>query len=413
MHINNKMVTIDLVLENCKIVSVGKILEASISINEGKIFKIAKSASTPKAEEKIDCKGKIVLPGVIDPHVHFRDPGKTWKEDFYTGSLSAIFGGVTTVLDMPNNKPDIDSKKTLDLKRNEIRKKALVDYGLYAEITNENFENLNEIDAIAFKAFIDEGKISYENLQGALKLLNGKIISAHPEDFEILKRKKERPLEAELMAVEKICAMAFGKNKIHFVHCTSAKTLDLIKGTATIEANIPYLFLDRAAVEKFGAFAMVKPPLRPKEEQESLWKNLGRINCISTDHAPHTIEEKESENPPTGVPGVETFLPLMANAAIEGRLSWEELTRLTSKGAAEIFNLKNKGAIETGKDADIVILDRKGEQIIKAENLHSKCGWTPFENWKLKGKIEKVFLRGALMVDMGELIGKPGFGAEI
>ncbi len=407
------MANIDLVLENCKIVSAEGILEANIAVESGKISGIHKIGKTPNAEEKINCAGKIVLPGVIDPHVHFRDPGKTQKEDFYTGSLSAIFGGVTSVIDMPNNKPDIDSQANLELKRKEIRKKALVDYGLYVELNNRNFERAGEIKTDIFKVYIDEGMLSYENLQSALKKLQNKIISIHPEDFSILQKKKERPIEAEFAAIEKICAMDFGKNEVHFVHCTSAKTIELIKDRASFEVNIPYLFLSNENVKKKGAFAMAKPPLRTRAEIESLWKNLGKIKCLSTDHAPHTIREKESENPPTGVPGVETFLPLMVNAANENRLSWEELARLTSKGAAEIFGLKNKGEIKSGKDADLVILDRKKEWTIKAENLHSKCGWTPFENWKITGKVENVYLRGTPIIDSGELVGKAGFGAEL
>src|SRR3989338_2089812 len=161
------MTTVDLILKNCKIVTSEKIIEANIAVDEGKISEIKKVAGTPKADETIDVKGKIVLPGAIDPHVHFRDPGKTHKEDFYTVSLSAAFGGVTTVLDMPNKNPDIDSNKNLELKRKEIKKKAVVDYGLYAEVHNGNAGKIGKVNAIAYKAYLDE-KINYENLQISL-----------------------------------------------------------------------------------------------------------------------------------------------------------------------------------------------------------------------------------------------------
>lgn len=408
------MATADLVLERCKIVTTEGILEGNIVVEAGKISGIHRAGKTPKAEEIFDCEGKIVLPGAIDPHVHFRDPGKTQKEDFYTGTLSAAFGGVTTVLDMPNNNPDIDSNSALKLKRSEIGKKACVDYGLYAEIHKGNVAKINEVEAIAYKAYLDE-KLNYENLQTALKKLRRKIISVHPEDSNIIKRKPERPLEAELEAIKKIIALDFNGNKIHFAHCTTKKSLDLIKScpNSTVEVNIPHLFFDISYKEQLWNFIKMKPPVRTREEREELWGNLNKVDFLSTDHAPHTLEEKESDNPPNGIPSVEVFLPLLIDAAYRNRLSWTELARLASGGAAKVFGLKNKGGIEKGKDADLVVVGKDDWHMIKSEELHSKCGWSPYNNWEVKGSIEKVFLRGELIIDEKEFIGKKGFGKEI
>ncbi len=408
------MATVDLVLKNCKIVTSEKIIEANIAVDEGKIFDIKKVAGTPKADETIDLKGKIVLPGAIDPHVHFRDPGKTKKEDFYTGTLGAAFGGVTTVLDMPNNNPDIDSNAALSLKRKEIKKKAVVDYGLYAEVHDKNAEKIGKVNALAYKAYLDE-KIGYENLQNALKKLKGKLISVHPEDPEILQRKPARPLEAELKAIEKITKLNFNGNRIHFAHCTSKQSVELIKKcpNSTFEVNIQHLFLDKTYEEQLGPFVKMKPPVRTKEIREELWTCIKEIQCLSTDHAPHTLDEKESDNPPNGIPGVEVFLQLLIDYAYRQKIEWTEVARLSSEGAAKIFGLKNKGAIEKGKDADLVVVGKDDWHIIKAEELHSKCGWSPYNNWEVRGNIEKVFLRRGLLVDEGELIGKKGFGKEL
>ena len=405
---------VDLVLKNCKIVTSKEIIEANIAVDNGKIFEIKKTAHTPKAEETIDLKGKIVLPGAIDPHVHFRDPGKTHKEDFYTGTLSAAFGGVTTVLDMPNNNPVIDSNAALELKRKEIKKKAVVDYGLYAEVHDKNVEKIDKVNAFAYKAYLDE-KISYENLQIALNKLKGKIIAVHPEDRKTVEKKEGRPLEAELKAIENIVKCNFNRNKIHFSHCTTKKSLDLIRNcqNSTVEVNIPHLFFDTNYKEELGYFIKMKPPVRTREEREELWKNLDRVDCLSTDHAPHTLEEKELENPPNGIPSIELFLPLLIDYAYRGKLEWIEIARLSSEGAAKTFGLENKGLIEKGKDADLVVVSKDEWKKVKAEELHSKCGWSPYNNWELRGKIEKVFLRGNLIVEIDEFVGKKGAGKEL
>ena len=407
------MATVDLVLERCKIVTAKEILEGNIVVEAGKITGFHKAAKTPKAEETFDCKGKIVLPGAIDPHVHFRDPGKTHKEDFYTGSLSAAFGGVTTVLDMPNNNPDIDSNKNLDLKRKEIAKKAVVDYGLYAEVHNGNAGKIDKVNAIAYKAYLDE-KINYENLQISLNKLKNKIISVHPEDSQIIKRKSERPLEAELEAIKKIRALKYNGNKIHFAHCTSKKSLDLIRNcpNATVEVNIPHLFFDISYAEQLGPFVKMKPPVREREVREELWNNLSRVDCLSTDHAPHTLKEKEDEGL-NGMPSVEVFLRLLIDYGYRKRLDWTEIARLSAGGAAKVFGLKNKGSIEIGNDADLVVVGKDDWNIIKSEELHSKCGWSPYNRWEVKGSVEKVYLRGELIVDGDAFIGKKGIGREL
>ena len=157
----------------------------------------------------------------------------------------------------------------------------------------------------------------------------------------------------------------------------------------------------------------MKPPVRTREEREELWNNLSRVDFLSTDHAPHTIEEKESENPPAGMPSVEVFLRLLIDSAYRNKIEWIEIARLASKGSADFFGLKNKGTIEKGKDADLVVVGKDAWHIIKSEELHSKCGWSPYNNWEVRGGIGKVFLRGVLLIDENDFVGKAGGGKEI
>lgn len=415
---------VDMLLENCKIIREEEIIEANVAVENGKIHGIVKDAGSPQADEKIDMRGKIVIPGCIDPHVHFRDPGYTHKEDFETGSLSAAFGGVTTVFDMPNTKPRTASEGALKEKREIAKKKSCVDYALHYEVTDDNCEGL--LDAFVYKGYLDYGKLSYEGLGKALHLLEDKIVCVHAEDYANIDESKYTELPGshsivrsnavEVEAIKKILDLCFGSNTVHFCHVSTGEGLGLILGSqkrVSCEVAPHHLFLDLHDYEKLGSFAKVNPSLKSPADREALWENLKRINYVASDHAPHTKVEKDRDirDAAAGFAGVETTLPLLLNAVSKGRLCWEDLVRLTSGGAAEQFGL-NKG-LDVGKDADLVVVDRKKEWRIKAENLHSKCGWTPYEGWDVKGSVEKVFLRGEPIIDMGEFLGKKGEGEEI
>ena len=409
--------TINLVLKNCKIVKADGILEGNIAVENGKIADI-KIAGLPEADEIIDCKGKIVLPGMVDAHVHFREPGLTYKEDFSTGSMSAAFGGVTTILDMPNNKPFIDTQKKFEYKSKLVKNKSYVDYGFHFGVSSENLEEIKKVNAFGYKVYLsDRERITYEDMQKALSMVNGKVFSVHPEDPDLAKG-INRPIEAETTAISKVLEMNFYGNSVNFVHSTCMEAVDLVRASSKSVTNmvdVPHLFLNSTHIEKIGAYAKMQPPLRSPQKVNELWENLDKIDSIGTDHAPHTIEEKEQEFEiaPPGIPGVETALPLLMNAAYHNRISWEQIVKLYATKPAEIYKIKGKGSIEIGNDADFVIVDRKREWTIKAEYLHSKCGWTPYENWTVRGFVEKVFLRGNPIVDQENLIGKKGLGREM
>jgi len=421
------MTTVDLLLQNCRTYNTTHMIDADIAISDGKIVEVARSKKFD-AGKKIDVDGRIVIPGVIDPHVHFRDPGHPHKGDFETESNSAIFGGVTTVFDMPNNEPRVDCEKSLEFKRKSIAGKSYVDYALVVEITEANSENLP--DAFAYKAYLDSNRCSYKGLEKALKTLQNKNVCVHAENFgsintKVYNRNKPethslvRNVTCESTGIKKVLKLDFGTNHVHFCHVSTGVGLGLITNNRhkniSCEATPHHLLLDIGTYNTWKSFAKVNPPLRSFDNREQLWAGLKYIDMLATDHAPHTKKEKEQPImiAAPGFPGVETLLPLMIHQVNEGVLTWQDLVRLTSHGAMEAFGLKSKGELVAGKDADIVVIDNSVKWNIAPENQHSKCGWTIYEGDEIHGAVDKVFLRGEMMVDGGELLGKKGQGTEI
>ncbi len=421
---------LDLCLSNCKIVPEN--IEYSIGINDGKIVSIKRN--TIKAEKTIDINGKIVLPGLIDAHVHMRDPGFTYKEDFKSGTAAAAAGGFTTVLDMPNTKPPTNTANAF---KNKIRigeNKSLVDFGLHAGADKpEQIKEIASLKPASFKIFMDLfDDDSLMNIFGELSDLpeiNGTktVVSLHAEDMEIVNRytnmmKSEenlnpiayvnaRPPLAEEIAISKAILMAKEFDlKIHVCHVSTKKSLNLIKrakidGTdITSEVTPHHLFLDSSYFEKFGNFTKTNPPLRNKVNKINLI-DLYKVDIIGTDHAPHTISEKEENiwNAPPGIPGLETALPLILTQINRGKISFEAMKKLLCETPAEIFNLKNKGFIKEGMDADFVVVDMKKENIINPDNFHSKAHYSPFKSQKVQGLPIMTILRGKVVMEECEI----------
>jgi len=421
------MTTVDLILENCRIYNTANMIDANIIINEGKIVEVSRNPQKFHASKKINVDGRIVIPGVIDPHVHFRDPGFTHKGDFETESKSALFGGVTTVFDMPNNEPRIDCERALEHKRKIIAGKSYTDYAFYVEVTDQNCESLP--DAFAYKAYLDSNRCSYKGLQKALKYLQNKIVCVHAENFKSINTKvynKNKPethslvrnVGCESTGIKKVLKLDLGTNHLHFCHVSTGVGMGLITNSdknISCEATPHHLLLDIGSYATWGPFAKVNPPLRSFENRQQMWACLHRIDMLASDHAPHLKKEKEQQITiaAPGFPGVETLLPLMIHQVNEGVLSWQDLVRLTSHGAMEKFGLKNKGEIAVGMDADIVVIDNSVNWEVSSDLLHSKCGWTPYEGEMLHGAVDKVFLRGELVVNGSEFLGRTGMGQEI
>ncbi len=415
-----------LTIKNGNVFLDGKLEKKNIVVEKGKITGIGSESKG----ETINAEGKIVLPGLIDIHVHLREPGFTHKEDFSTGTKAAAAGGVTTILDMPNTKPATTTIKLLQEKRELMKGKAAVNYGFYIGATADNIEDVKKASIVKMYLGSTTGNMLVSGKNAIKKVLNsGRIIVAHAENDEIIKEnearyKKEnnayvhakvRSNEVEFTAVKdaietaKECA---GLKRLHLTHMSAKESIQLIreakeKITLSCDVTPHHLFLTSEELKKQGNFAKMNPALRSKEDVEALWKALndGTVDCIATDHAPHTIEEKEADywEAPSGVPGLETTLPLMLDAVNKGRLTLQQLVKLTSENPARLFGLKNKGKLAVGYDADVVIVDMNKEEKVKNEELFTKCKWTPFNGWKLKGWPVTTIVNGEIVYADGEI----------
>ncbi len=438
---------IDLILNNAKAYINKEIVECSIAIDKGKIFKVGKEANMPKAESKVDLKGLLVLPGLIDAHTHLRDEGKAYKEDFYTGTAAAAAGGITTVLDMPNNNPITMSAETLKNRMKVAERKILVNVGFFSEFpkdTKEIDEIVNE-GAVAFKLFMAEqvGGLNIDDddaLQKAFEIVKklGTIVAVHAEDSTLLEKAKRKlrssgrnDIEAFLEAhSEKIeektvkhllnIAKRTGTH-LHFCHISTDKGLNAIVAEKkcgmqiTCEATPHHLLLTADDLKQLGTLALTMPPVRAKHHSEALWKGIsnGWIDILSSDHAPHTLEEKKAKNiwdVKVGIPGLETMLPLTLTVVKNRKLSIADLVRLLAEKPAEIFNLKGKGFIEIGCDADIVVVNLKRKFKIDSSKFHSKAKYSPFDGWNVEGKPVKTFVNGKLIMDEDEIVAEAESG---
>jgi len=422
---------IDLCLKNCKLVPENR--ECSIGIEDGKIVSITKIA--PKSEEEIDIKGKIVLPGLIDSHVHFRDPGFPEKETFRSGSEAAAAGGFTTVLDMPNTNPPTDTKKAFLEKLEIARKKSVVDFGLHAGVGDiKEISKIAELKPASFKIYMD--LIDDEHLLDIFTEIKGlpedHLISVHAEDKDTVKQCTDklkssgstypgiyanaRPPLAEDIAVLKATSLAKQLNsRIHICHVSTKKSLDIIKEgkdencRVTSEITPHHLFLDASHFKKCGNFAKTNPPLRDKKHALGI-NELEKIDVIGTDHAPHTIPEKEKVvwEAPSGIPNLETALPLLLTKVNENKMAFGDIKKLLCEKPAEIFNLKNKGKIAEGMDADFVVVDMKKEGIINPDEFKTKAKYSPFKGFKIKGMHVTTIVRGNVVANGGEVFENSG-----
>jgi len=367
-----------LAIKNGQIFINNGLIKKNILVENSKIKKITNS--NIKAEKTIDASGKIVLPGIIDSHVHMRDPGQEYKENFFSGSCAAAAGGVTTFLDMPNNKLPIVVSLDLEKKR-QAAKKSIVNYGFYFGTDGKNINEFKKISNVAaLKVYMD-------------KTTGNLIINDESILDKIFRNFKRIAVHAEEENIERAIKLAIkNKNQLHLCHISSGKEINLIRNFKNnkeckifVEVTPHHLFLTKE--DEKSPFFMMKPGLKTKKDQDTLWKAIkdGTVDRIATDHAPHTIIEKESENPPYGIPGIETMLPLLLDAVNNKKLSLNDAVRLIVKNPAEMFGIKNKGRIETGFDADLVIVDMKKTKTVSNKDLFTKCRWSPWNGKELIG----------------------------
>lgn len=406
-----------LLIKNCKLVLNSNIVEKNILIVDGKIEKI--SENELGADETIDAKDNYVLAGAIDVHVHCREPGDEYKEDFESASRAAAKGGITTILDMPNNKVPITTVKLLEEKR-ELAKKSIVNYGFIFGATEKNIDEIEKSDNIAaVKVFMGSstGDLLVTNQDALEKIFSlKKLIAVHAEDEETInenskkfeKHTQIRSKEAALIATKKALKLALEKEtKLHFCHVSTKDEIEAIRNSNTdvsCEVTPHHLLLDERYMEKLGNFAKMNPPLRTNDDIQALWEGIndGTVKMIADDHAPHTIEDKEKGQAPSGVPGLETTIPLMLNALNENKINFETLTNIISKNPATRFGIEKKGRIKEGYDADLIIVDLNEEYTIKNSELVTKCNWSPFDGFKIKGKIITTIVNGNVVYNNGE-----------
>ncbi len=411
-------------LRNCRLADDSIV---DIGIVNGQIKSIG---SVTDAERETDIGGKLVIPGVIDAHVHFREPGAAYKEDWLSGSHAAVAGGVTTVIDMPNNTPSIINQQTLNQKR-ELAEKSVVNYGFYLGATKDNLAAIQEATNIAgVKIYMGsstgnllvaedeeiEALLEFPNIQWVVHaedeevITNNKITYAQETNPAVHSKVRER--EAATAAVERLIAIVKKTGaKVHICHISTLEEIKLIKKAKTAglpitcEVSPHHLFLNTIAYEKRGNFVKVNPPLRTEKDNEALWKAVqsGVIDIIATDHAPHTIDEKSREykQAPAGIPEVQTSLPLMLNAMNKGLITIQQLIARMANAPATLYAIEKRGFIKKGFYADLTVIDTDAIKIVSKKDVKSKCEWSPYEGWELRGWPIMTFVNGNLVYNKG------------
>jgi dihydroorotase len=431
---------IDLILAGGTVVNQDGEGARDIAVHQGRIMGIG-DVSTYRAAEVLDCRNLHILPGVIDSQVHFREPGATHKEDLETGSRGAVMGGVTAVFEMPNTRPTTTTAEALADKVARATHRMFCDFAFYVGGTRDNVDEIAELEklpgAAGIKVFIGSstGDLLVEDDAGLESIISriSRRAAFHSEDeFRLRARVSHqvpgdasshpvwRDVEAARLCTERLLRIARKLNKrIHVLHISTADELPLLaanRDLATVEVTPHHLTLSADDYERLGTKLQMNPPVREKQHREALWQaiNSGLVDVLGSDHAPHTLEEKAKLYPqsPSGMTGVQTLVPVMLDHVNKGRLSLQRLMDLTSHGPQRIFNIKNKGRIAEGYDADFTIVDLKRRETIENKWIQSRCGWTPYNGVSVQGWVVGTFIRGHLAMWQGELAGK-AFGEAV
>ncbi len=428
------MKAFDLILRGGTIVNHAGIGEADIGVTVGKIAAIG-DLSRYDADQLIEAKGLHVLPGVIDTQVHFREPGNEQKEDLETGTRAAALGGVTAVFEMPNTAPPTSSAEALGEKLKRARARAHVDHAFYIGATVENADQLGELERLpgccGVKTFMGSSTGTLlvgddDGLDRVVRNINRRG-AFHAEDEDRLNARKKFAREGDwtshpevrddqvgLLAVQRLVAAARKHGKrVHVLHVSSAIEMEFLataKDVATVETLPQFLtFAAPEIYERLHGCAQMNPPIRYAKDRAALWFlgiSQGVVDIIATDHAPHTREEKAQPYPksPSGMPGVQTLVPVMLTHVNEGRLSLQRFVDLSSHGPQRVFGIEGKGRIALGYDADFTLVDMNARRVIRAEDQATRCGWTPFDGFEAKGWPLATIIRGQLVMSDGEIV---------
>ena len=451
----------DLVIKSDKVFIDGRLIDCWIGVKDGIISTISKEKLT--AEKIIDAKGKIVLPGTVDPHVHIRAPGHDERETFESGTKDAASGGVTTVIEMPISTPPPHSPELVQRRMDIADKEVVVDIAFFGAAGTDCLEDIipcAKSGIVAFKTFLHEAPpgrkeefigLTAPNTGDQYELMKkvaqtGVMIGFHTENNDMVIKNiarlrsegktsplyhgRSRPPVVEIETAAKILLFAekIG-TKVEICHISTPEVVELVnraksKGVYVVAETCPhYLFLNENVLEKVGVFAKCNPPLRSEEERLKMWEfvNNGSIDIIGSDHAPYTKEEKEkgSEDiftPPAGFPGLSTRLPLLFTAVKEGKIRLDKMVELICENPAKIFGFyPQKGTIAVGSDADFVIFDPDKKDIISKDKMFTKCRDSAlvYDGWEIYGKPEKTIVRGNVVFDNGKITVSPGYGEII
>ncbi len=435
------MVQFDKIIRGGQLVTHENTGFADIGINGDRIAEIG-DLSKADAGSIIDATGLHVLPGVIDTQVHFREPGLDYKEDLESGSRAAVLGGIVGVFEMPNTKPATTTLEAVADKVARGRNRMHCDFAFYAGAAQDNIDLIPELEraegVVGIKVFMGSSTGSLlvpddESVAAVLKAINRRAAFHSEDEFRLRERRPLaetgrvethpvwRDAESAILCTKRLLKLAREAGKqIHVLHISTEEEIAILaenRDIASVEATPQHLTLFAPdCYERLGTYAQMNPPIREARHRAGLWRGIedGIVDIIGSDHAPHTIEEKESTYPhsPAGLPGVQTLLPLMLNHVSHGRLSLNHLVKLTSYNPRKLFKLSDKGIVAVGASADFTLVDMNREEEIRQDWLASRCGWSPFTGDKVKGWPIATIIRGVLIMQEAEIV-SPSRGQPI
>jgi dihydroorotase len=433
--------TYDLIVRGGEVVNHAGRGVADVGIRDGRFAKIG-DLSQASAAEVVDATGLMVLPGVIDTQVHFREPGLEWKEDLDTGSRAAVLGGVVAVFEMPNTQPTTTDPEALADKLVRARGRMHCDHAFYVGGTHENADVLGELERLpgccGVKVFMgaSTGTLLVPDdpgVEAILRHVNRRATFHSEDEYRLAERRplaregdwtsheEVRDAESAIRSTERLLKLAHETGKrIHVLHVTTAQEIDLLarhKDVATVELTPQHLTLTAPeAYERLKGLAQMNPPIRGAEHQAGLWRGIvqGVADVLGSDHAPHTLEEKARIYPasPSGMPGVQTLVPVMLNHVAHGRLTLERFVDLTSAGAQRVFGIAGKGRMARGWDADLTLVDLKAKRTLKHADMATRSGWTPFDGLEVTGWPVATIVRGHVVMRDDEIV-KPSLGEPV
>jgi len=426
---------IDLLIKNGSCFIDDKLQQVDLAVSNSKIQEIG-DLKNLKGKNEVNAKNLLVLPGVIDTQVHFREPGSTDVENLESGSKAAVLGGITSVFEMPNTNPPTSNQTEFNKKLDLAKNRMFCNYAFYFGATPQNIEDLKKLNNLegccGVKLFVGSstGNLLVKDEKDIEKVISSssKIVSIHSEDEEILNLRKKFIKKGDVSSHplwrNEECAMSSTRRvvkiaerymkKIHILHVTTKEEVEFLsryKGNVSFEITPQHLTLTAPeCYKKLGTLSQMNPPIREKKHQDMLWKSIkdNVADMIGSDHAPHSLQNKKKEYPltPSGMPGVQTLIPIMLNHVNNNKLTLEQFVKLVSENPSRIFGIKNKGHIKEGFDADLTIVDMNMKKVIKNEWIVSKCGWTPFDGYEVKGFPSGTIVNGKVVVWDGKLIEK-------